>query len=216
MRSVLAVRDEVRYKVQLSTKRKTTTGFTLLEVLVVLMLLSMVTGALFEGLSYTMGVRRGILTRLYRQRSGILQSFWLRSVLSGTVPVAPPREGEFSGTLETISGVSIGTLGGISGAPGQYSMTFKKEEDTLSLFYTDQYGSRFTIGEWLNAEGSFMFIDNFISFDSWPPKTLRKEYQQLPETIMIRVEQPDKTRYWAAGVSGPRDPAEPLTVQQGL
>lgn len=192
-------------------------AFTLFEVLVVLILLSMITGIIFEGLSYTLRVRRGLLVQIHRQRIGMLQSFWLRSVLSGTMPVDLPRKGKFSGRQNKISGVSAGTLGGIPGSPGTYTLTLlHKEQDTLVLMYSDQYGSRFPLGTWQNAEGVFMFIDDFKKFKQWPPKSVIRQFAQLPEAITLQITQPHHVQYWAAGISGLRDPLKNTGLQQGI
>ena len=142
--------------------RQGSRGFTLLEVLVVLVLLSLVSGALFEGLSFTLKIRQGILGQMDRQRSGVLQSFWIRSVISGTQPISLPRKGEFVGQPEVISGTSNGTLGGIPGSPGVYSLELKKKDNVLTLNYSDQYGSEFILGQWPGAEGKFLFVHKVL------------------------------------------------------
>lgn len=183
-------------------------GFTLLEVLVVLVLLSLLSGALFEGLSFTLRIRQGILTQMDRQRRGILQSFWIRSVISGTQPVSLPRKGNFIGQSGSVSGTSNGTLGGIPGAPGLYSLEFKKENNVLTLLYSDQYGSRFSLGQWDGAVGKFVFVYQFKTFDQWPPKTLvTTGYPQIPDSIMLQIDdQAGQGQCWVTALTGRREP----------
>lgn len=183
-----------------------TAGFTLLEVLVVLVLLSIVSSALFEGLSFTLRIRQSILAQMEDQHRAVLQTFWIRSVISGTQPVSLPRKNVFIGKSDAISGTSNGTLGGLVGAPGFYTMELKKENNILTLLYSDQYGSSLSLGEWEGAEGKFVFIDQFKKYDQWPPKTLKGEFRQVPETIMLQVEQAGRSRSWVAALAGRRDP----------
>ncbi len=195
--------------------KKKKNGFTLLEVLVVLVLLSMVTAALFEGLSFTMRVRNGIFSQIDQQRIGVLQSHWIRSVIAATIPLTEPREGEFLGKKDTITGASTNTLGGVPGAPGRYTLTLENKDNVLKLNYTDQYGAKYTLGTWEGADGKFVYIDNFKRFDRWPPLALIKEYQQLPETIILRIDSVKQTKYWAVSIPG-RHEAKSTAVQIGI
>lgn len=190
-------------------------GFTLLEVLVVLMLLAIVSGALFEGLSFTLRIRQGLLAQMDRQRSGVLQSFWIRSVISGTQPVSLPRKGNFVGKSSSISGTSNGTLGGIPGAPGIYSLELKKENNVLALWYSDQYGSRFPLGQWEGGEGKFIFVSQFKTFNQWPPKSLINEYKQIPDSIILQIVQAGQGHSWVSALSGRREPKDTV-LQIGI
>ncbi len=181
-------------------------GFTLLEVLVVLMLLVLVSGALFEGLSFTLRIRQGILAQIDRQRNDVLQAFWVRSVISGTQPLSPPRTAKFTGHSSAISGTTTGTLGGPPGAPGVYSLELQEKNNILTLEYADQYGTQFTLGQWAGADGKFVFIDRFKVFDQWPPKSLTENYLQIPESIVLHINQGGREQYWATALAGRRKP----------
>ena len=100
-----------------SRHKLTVHGFTLLEMLVVLVLVGLLSTLLLQGFFYILHLRTGLLVQLSDLQYGSLQEYWFRSTTAATVAdygdgksIFRGNEHEFSGLTIAPSEASIGVL----------------------------------------------------------------------------------------------------------
>lgn len=163
-------------------------GFTLIEVLVVLTLLSIISTTLFQGLSSTLKLRSRVYETMLRQNEELLLRSWLDSLLSTMMAVPESREQIFQGTNEKIYGVSANTISGPPGVPGEFNLHFTISGEQLSILYDDQFGSSLTLKRWEGGVGTFTYMNEGETYPTWPPAAMGNEPNQLPQAIFINVD----------------------------
>jgi len=114
-------------------------GFTLLEMLVVLVLLGLISTLLLQGFVYIINLRFRVLTHLDDLQRGTLQEYWFRSTTAAII--ADYQEGkyifkgnqrEFSGLTAAPLEASVGTL-----SPFTWQLQYKNGITTLSYRKND-------------------------------------------------------------------------------
>ena len=95
-----------------------TNGFTLLEVLVVMLLASMIALLMMEALSYVYTIQQRVAASTERMQTKAMVRDWLRGVLKGIQPDYPHGGHLFQGSADTLSGLTTTPL-----VPGQYGLS---------------------------------------------------------------------------------------------
>ena len=81
-------------------------GFTLVEMLVVLLIVGMVSGLLFDGAAQLMSMQARLERQLTRLRGEALRADWSRQVVQGLQPDYTDGKQVFKGTPRGFSGLS--------------------------------------------------------------------------------------------------------------
>lgn len=194
-----------------STRKSGHSGFTLMEMLVVLVLVSLISGLLMEGFGYVLRLRLNVTQHLKRQRIGQLQEHWYRNLVTGIIVNNREEKALFQGSESVLQGQSINTLTAPAGVPQKFTLTLSSQENTIVLNYRINEKEEWLLGRWTAQKASFSYLDNQGNWIStWPPK-MGAATQQLPEAVQLRIEgnqiesAPDPVD-WIAGIPGKKNP----------
>lgn len=171
-------------------------GFTLLEMLVVLILVSLTTTLIFQGFSYVLHLRARFLVALDDLQVGMLQAHWFHSSTRGLV--ADYREGEyvFKGSARSFEGLTISALDGIIGVPMPFAWKIEQTGAMTVLFYRDSQNETWEISRWLGDEGYFRYMAGDGQWhEQWPP-LFGLELPQLPTLIAFNGKRRQEPLTW--------------------
>ncbi len=182
-------------------------GFTLLEMLVVLMLVSLAATLLLQGFGYVLEMRTRFTGHLREVQGERLQQHWFLSVGSGLSASHPQESGVFQGRAEGFQGLSMASLSGSIGEPTSISWSLEQDGNLTRLVYRDvAVTSGWTIAEWPDSEATFRYLDRKGNWQRrWPPAQ-GVPVPQLPEAVKLMWFGDDELPWLAVpgGRSNPR------------
>jgi prepilin-type N-terminal cleavage/methylation domain-containing protein len=188
-------------------------GFTLVEVLVVLIITGLVSSILFEGLSQSVRIRRTAGIELSRVQRDAMKVAWYRQVVNALVPDYPDGTERFKGGPTAFTGLSTASVGIVldSAAPVAMALAIDVATNTTSVRVTTvDAGGRGTTVELLKLDGSdyaFRYLDDQDQVNNeWPRRTLAPT-TQLPAAIWIVDGTGTRatSEVLVANIAGPRD-----------
>jgi general secretion pathway protein J len=160
-------------------------GFTLLEMLVVLVLVSLTSTLIFQGFSYVLHLRSRFLVALDDLQVGMLQTHWFQSSTGGIVADYRDSEHIFNGDAHLFSGLTISALDEVPGTPTPFAWQIEQVGETTFLSYRDSQGKSWEISRWLGEAGNFRYMAADGEWhDQWPPQ-FGLESPQLPTIIVF-------------------------------
>jgi len=181
-------------------------GFTLMEMLVVLVLVSVVSGLLMEGFGYVLRLRLSVTQHLKNQRILQLQEHWYRNLVSGIIVNPREEPALFQGDQLKLQGLSINTLNAPSGVPQKFTLTLSSQDNTIALKYKITEKEEWVLGQWTAQKASFSYLDNEGGWVSaWPPK-MGAVSQQLPEAIQLQIDSIENPVNWIVSIPGRKNP----------
>jgi len=162
-----------------------TRGFTLLEMLVVLVLVGLISTLLLQGFSSVLHLRTGFLAQLEAAQRGTLQEHWFRSTI--TAILTDYRNGEhiFKGEERQLSGLTIAALDQMTGMPSPFAWQLKYAGGTTTLLYQNHKSEYWEIARWLGDQGRFRYMAVDGQWHTqWPP-SFGLEPAQIPRAILL-------------------------------
>lgn len=160
-------------------------GFTLIEILVVMIIMGMVSTVLFQALERAYRLQERFGAQLFTVQQGQMATDWYRQAVQGLRSDYPNGKSIFKGTSTEFSGLTDNSLGEDIGIPTLVSWKIKKDTQagTVALVYTD--GQRETrVLNWNGSDAQFIYVDAQQSqHDSWPPPL--GLWPQLPQHIQL-------------------------------
>ncbi len=159
-------------------------GMTLLEVLVVLVLVSLITTALIQGVGYFLGQYQ-FMQRFQQEADHVAKvRLWFVSSVDGLIAYRGERA--FAGDEKQFSGASISTLGKLSGQVGFLSWQLTENETgSLTLIYTNDVANGWPIQK-VQVAAEFEYQDAGLSWHKkWPPEN-GADKDILPSAIRLR------------------------------
>ncbi len=186
-------------------RQRSDAGFTLLEVLVVLVITSLIMTLLMQGLSYVLQLRGHVGGQLEYQYRTALQEGWYRDLVAGLYPDHRGHPDLFRGEADRLSGLSAGTLSDFGGMPVRFELRLQGGEDGPELHYSDTHSGDWVLAAWDGAtEAAFSYLDGQGGWHShWPPK--EGDQSQLPVMVRLAVAQEPIPVEWLAAVNGRRE-----------
>lgn len=178
--------------------RNKNNGFTLLEVLVVLVLLSLISTLAFEILHQTANLRNQFLDTLDELQQGVIREHWFRSSVSALTPDYPPEKEVvyqarksyvFQGTETEFYGLTLTALDNDGGIPTPFGWQLELKENETILRYRNSEEQWWEIMRWKGKEGKFFYQakDNQW-YKQWPPPEDKQAFEKLDEiSKMIAV-----------------------------
>ncbi|PIE58161.1 MAG: hypothetical protein CSA33_04420 [Desulfobulbus propionicus] len=161
-------------------------GFTLLEVLVVLVLASLISTILMQGLSQVLQMRMRYLQAIENLGRTSLKMYWIRSVTAALTPGYGTERGVFSGDASSFEGLTFFPLNGSTGTPTLVRIRLAQDKDTTTLHYSENQDLDWTIGRWQADQAQISYLDqDGIRYAEWPPKNRR--VTQLPPAIVYTI-----------------------------
>jgi len=170
------------------SERKGSAGFTLLEVIVVLVITSLVTTILMQGLSIVLGTKLRFSSVLSGIEERGLQQSIITSPLRGLIPDYDDGDSRFDGDDRRIRGLTLYPLQGISGAPTSFTLSidYNSAEDATEITYLEQGYDALTLVQWPGGIGEFSYRGREGQwFSNWPP--VGDDFLQAPRTIRIQT-----------------------------
>jgi prepilin-type N-terminal cleavage/methylation domain-containing protein len=188
-------------------------GFTLVEVIVVLVIVALISGTVLAAFQRVLDVRLRLAAFLDGIDTPDLVAGWFRDSVVGLIPDVKGGPGEFSGTARRFSGLTIAPLNGLSGVPTQvvWQLDFDPDAGRTYLRYQAATDPRMTIASWPDDRGSIQYCTAGLAcFNAWPPPDRRpNQVQQVP--TLIRLDIVKGTAPWAI-LAAPQNDREPVTL----
>lgn len=165
-------------------------GFTLVEVLVTLVLLSMVAAVAFGSLRQVLEARDRLRPYLDRSQETTLVAGWFRQTVQGLMADYEEGKHRFAGTANEISGLTASPLVGPAGTPTpfRWAMRYDPTRDLTALEYEESPKQTLHIAEWSGRAGAFAYYTAEQKWQSgWPPgdSDQGKSIPQLPQLVRL-------------------------------
>ena len=189
---------------------KRVAGFTLIEVLVVLILVSLISGVLFQALERAYRLQDRFGTELFNLQQGQMTTDWYRQTVQGMFPDYPDGNNIFKGSPQAFSGLSTNPLSSDYGTPTPVSWKLLPETDQVTaLIYTS--GKEPTpIMHWQGKAARFVYVDDKnTEHESWPPPL--GKFPQLPRQIQLHTNEASEATVLAVTLLAPALP--PLRIK---
>lgn len=167
--------------------KATTRGFTLVEVLVVLVITALVSTMLFQALAQIYRLQGRFGEQLSQSRLGAMRADWYRQVLQGLQTDYPDGKQRFTGGSQRLEGLSATALLEGGGAPQWLTLEVAPAAGGGSeLRYTA--GTRqVQLLQWSGTGRSgFAYLDDTgTEHADWPPQAAGK-WPQVPAAVLFR------------------------------
>ena len=199
-----------------------TTGFTLLEMLVTLVIVSLLMAVLMQTLLYALQLRTRILEQQWQQQAVVLQEYWFRSSSAALAPGKKDQpEGVFSGDRVGFRGLSLAPLLGDLGIPIRIEWRLETEAKDITLRYRQSEDAQgWIIAHWVGIQAGFRYRDEAGQWsERWPPAGLAVSatepgLPQLPTAIRLDITRTEAPVLWLSAITGRRDPK--MDIQEWL
>lgn len=164
---------------------KPAAGFTLVEVLVVLVITALVSTLLFQALAQVYRLQERFGVQLSQSRSGVMRADWYRQIIQGLQTDYEDAPRRFSGQSNQLTGLTSTPLATSRG--GSQWVTLELAEGQLRYRAGDQ---RATLMTWAGSGAAeFAYVDEAgLEHTQWPP-SLGKPVSQLPAAVLLKVPQ---------------------------
>ena len=177
-----------------------------MEMLVVLLIVGMVSGLLFEGAAQLMGMQARLEGQLTRLRGDALHADWLRQLVQGLQPDYAEGKQIFRGSPRGFSGLTTNPLSAGYGALQPFLVTLTHDAANNSMLLGYGSGSNASVVlSWPGGRGSLRYLDDRgEAHEDWPPPLGR--WPQLPKAITLEGERDGAPWLIAAAPFGPTWP----------
>lgn len=183
-------------------KYRYTTGFTLLEMLVVLLLVGMLSAVLMQGFIYMAGIYSAVERRQQVLSQQQLLDGWFRDSVAGLVSGITrhstlAESAEFNGKLDTWSGLSLSPLiSKTAGVPHVIAWKIVVENGEASLSYAEAQSQTdlqwFELDRWQTESIYFSYLDHQgdwqAEFPKWKSGFSDDQQAILPAAIALSVD----------------------------
>ena len=184
-------------------------GFTLLEMLVVMILVSLISATLIQAMGYIFDIQQRAGNQTWRMQEKSMSEDWFRQTVEGLQPDDQDGKNKFMGDDHQFSGLTTNSLtenyGGLS--PFSFSLHHDYQSGSTRLAYGAKDDDP-AILFWNDEAIKFVYIDaKGDPHDSWPPAL--GLWPQLPSLIRL-----EGTKFTL--VAAPSGPMEPLPRVQDV
>lgn len=197
------------------------TGFTLLEMLVVLVMVSLFALLLFHSLQFLNHARQSAARHSLDQRITVLQENWLRNVIGGLVVEPYPLPPQFWGDPTGFQGQTLQALTQPTGMPTLVELRLQTRSDGVRLLYAESHWQGrppWVLAYWPNARSAaFSYLDaRGANYNNWPlpaPPNSFLPPPELPSRVLLRVAQADAPWAWVIEIWARQTPSmEPVDM----
>ena len=193
-------------------------GFTLLEVLVVLVLVSLTMTMLMQGVLYTLQLRTQFLVQQQRLRENFLPESWFRSSSAALAPARADSPEAFQGDRAGFRGLSLAPLLGEPGVPVRIEWRLTSNDGQQLLQYRQEDREDvIAVSAWPEAAHVELdYLDgNGRWSERWPPPTTPASGSQspplLPAALRLQIPDQEQRSLWLVPIAGRRDlPVDPF------
>lgn len=177
-------------------------GFTLLEMLVVIVLTALIMGLLMQVFYYVLQFRETFLTRVEAHRVEVLRSQWLHQVVAHVHPVPEGADEEFRGDANGLQGSTLAPLNIDFGAPTVFSVALESAAGRNVLRYREGGAVDWILAEWPGGSSALQYLDHDGRWQSqWPVASLGDQTAPLPAAVMLTWSNDNTQRVWVIRLS---------------
>ncbi len=148
-------------------------GFTILEILVVLIIASLTSVILMQGLTLILNLRNNYSDVIVDLDQEVVKRNLIRQPLEGLVPDFVDGDTIFSGTSQAIKGLTIQPLLRRPGRPIPFALRLQYDpRDTQNiLYYQEDRDEPLVLAQWQGGEARFRYIGDAAGWNAvWPPE----------------------------------------------
>lgn len=179
-------------------------GFTLIEMLVVLMIAGMALALGYQSLSQWRLASERLTATSDTLRELRLGQAWFEGSVRALTPVA---EAPFNGDARTFSGVTLEPVLARAGAPTSFEWSIRSEGGRALLELTEG-GEQLDLPLGRDGTARFEYVDaGGRTYSQWPPALGMSDH--LPASIvLLRADESGTSRPWAASISSVPNPPD--------
>ncbi|WP_025917396.1 prepilin-type N-terminal cleavage/methylation domain-containing protein [Herminiimonas sp. CN] len=181
-------------------------GFTLVEILVVLVIVGLISSILLQALDQVYKLQSRFGLQLAQSQQGAMYTDWFRQAVQGFQTDYPDGKNKFKADERKIEGLTTNPLSADYGAPTAITLQLEYEAaaDKTTLKYA-AHDRKMDLFSWSGKNnGRFIFIDQAgAPHDSWPP--VFGQWPQLPSVILLQMQQDFAPHIIAATPRGSRE-----------
>lgn len=191
-----------------------TQGFTLIEVLVVLIIVGMVSGIVFQALQNAFQLQSRFGAELTTAQQGQMATDWYRQSVQGLYPEHASGTARFEGDANRFSGLSTRPLSDDFGAPTPVTWQIEAQDaDGVRILSYRDSGDTTRVLALHGEQARFVYFDHEQKpHDRWPPPL--GKFAQLPTHIVLDVRGPAGHEAIVATPMGPLN--APIRAQDAL
>lgn len=181
-------------------------GFTLLEMLVVLVLTGMISAILMQGLHQVFRLQTHFGRELFSTAQGSMYTDWFRQSVNSLMPDYADAKNRFKGEARQLDGLTLAPLNASTDAlmPFSWQLKFSPEAGETQLLYGTTSDAPAVLS-WPGNSGRFVYYDAAgEAHDSWPPPL--GKWPQLPRAIHLETLNPLEPRVIVAVPKGLENP----------
>lgn len=184
-------------------------GFTLIEILVVLIITGFIVAILLQSLHQVFRLQTHFGSEIFNTQRGAMYTDWFRQSINSLMSVHEDSKQKFSGEQRQMSGLTLSPLDQESGAlaPFIWRLEFDPRSGQTGLYYGDAGGKQpaLPILAWQGNSGRFIYMDaENEAHDSWPP--FLGKWPQLPKAIYLESGAAEQLRLIVAAPRGADTP----------
>lgn len=198
----------------LRRERRRAAGFTLIEMLVVLVIVAVIGGIVLSSYERILDIRIRLAAFLDGTDAPTLIAGWFRGSIEGLVADQKGGADVFAGTARRLDGLSLAPIDGRPGVPIRISweVVFDPEAGRTRLSYREGGAAPMTIASWPGNRGGLNYCGPRLACaDTWPPAN--QEASQMPALIVLHAVR--GTEDWPLAAA-PRAAHDPLPKTERL
>ncbi|MFZ5657242.1 MAG: prepilin-type N-terminal cleavage/methylation domain-containing protein [Pseudomonadota bacterium] len=179
-------------------------GFTLLEALVTLVIVSLIVATLMQALTQALSMRTALVRYQRETREAALQAMWFRDSVAGAVADLADAYGPLRGDAQRVSMPTLAPLGGRGLQRAEWRL--EPVDGGGALVYRDARTGMIVVLAGPLREAAFAYLDADGEWrDTWDPEP---EDDALPRAVRLRASGPAREIDWIVPIiAAPRPPA---------
>ena len=187
-------------------------GFTLVEVMVVLVILGLISLLLTQMLGFGFSLRERVLSYTISSRDAYLAERWFCQSLQASYPGVSRLEPSLAGSEHEVSALSLAALDEDAGSPANIGWLLVSDAGVTRLQYVSQDGESWDALSW-QGTGQFWFLDDTGNWSEQWPTRFGSRNGRLPGAVMLNAVSKAGKFTWVAHISGSREPRTPMSEE---
>lgn len=173
-------------------------AFTLIEMLVVMVIVSLLITVIMQGFGYSLGLYQRVVTTQKNAYTEVLAYNWLRATLSAQ-SAARPKDIGLEGGASELSTYTYQPLVEHEGLKTRIQWRLAQDGDAVSLIYREG-NTLFAVYRWPESSGQFEYLDEKGNWHKrWPLE--KADITPLPVSIRVLVSTGREVRNYVVNIA---------------